>query len=152
MREVIHEVIHEAMIFQNGKFVSHHHNLVMLTLSQPTLYYMNLSRGDTIQKGTGIIKNWATAVDKLAAKPSSTAASRTLVRSTTTSRRPTAPTKKTVVPPDDDAESIGPVSDRDETIGNERDAAVKSPLKNGARATSSVSPTCSSIIYYKHAK
>jgi hypothetical protein len=128
----------------------------MLTLSQPTLYYMNLSRGDTTQKGRGIIKDWVSAVDKLAAKPSGTAgSSRTLVRSTTTqasSRRPTAPTKKTVVPPDDDAESIGAFSDRDETIGNERDAAVKSPLKNGARATSSVSPPCSSIVYYKYAK
>ena len=131
----------------------------MLTLNQPTLYYMNLSGGGTTQKAGGIIKNWAIAVDKLTAKPPSTATSTstggTLVRSTTTqasSRRPTAPTKKTVVPLDDDAESIGPVSDRDETIGNERDAAVKSPLKNGARVTSSVSPTRSSIIYYKKAK
>jgi hypothetical protein len=113
---------------------------------------MNLSRGDTTQKGRGIINDWVSAVDKLAAKPSGT--SRTLVRSTTqaSSRRPTAPTKKTVVPPDDDAESIGAFSDRDETIGNERDAAVKSPLKNGARLTSSVSLPCSSIVYYKDAK
>jgi hypothetical protein len=113
---------------------------------------MNLSRGDTTQKGRGIINDWVSAVDKLAAKPSGT--SRTLVPSTTqaSSRRPTAPTKKTVVPPDDDAESIGAFSDRDETIGNERDAAVKSPLKNGARLTSSVSLPCSSIVYYKDAK
>ena len=118
---------------------------------------MNLSSGGTTQKAGGIIKNWAIAVDKLTAKPPSTATSTggTLVRSTTTqasSQRPTAPTKKTVVPLDDDAESIGPVSDCDETIGNERNTAVKSPLKNGARVTSSVSPTRSSIIYYKNAK
>ena len=126
----------------------------MLTL---TLYYMNLSGGGTTQKAGGIIKNWAIAMDKLMAKPPSTATSTgsTLVRSTTTQasfRRPTAPTKKTVVPLNDDTESIGPVSDRDKTIGNEQDVAGKSPLKNGAHVMSSVSPTCSSIIYYKNAK
>ena len=132
----------------------------MLTLSPSTLYYMNLSGNDTTQKNSGLIKDWASTVSKLASKPSSTAgSSRTfgsIQRSTTTkatSRRSTASTKTVVEPPvlpDDDIELNG-LSDRDETIGKERDAAVSSPRKNGVCTTSSVSNTRLSFIYYTHA-
>jgi len=134
----------------------------MLTLSQPTLYYMNLSR-DMTQKNSGIIKDWAATVSKFSSKPTSTAgSSRTLgsiARSSTTqltSQPSTASTKKAIEPAFQpalsDNESNG-LSDHDETIGNERDAALNSPPKNGARATSSVSTTTrSSVVCYKYAK
>ena len=119
---------------------------------------MNLSHDDTTQKNGGLIKDWASTVSKLTSKPSSTTGNiRTLSsieRSSTTqvtSQRSTASTKKAIVLPvlpDDDVESNG-LSDRDETIGNERDAAVNSPRKNGVRVTSSVS-TAPSFLYYKH--
>jgi len=129
----------------------------MLTLNPSTLYYMNLSRNDTPQKNGGLIKDWASTVSKFTSKPSSTAgSSRTAPRSTTTqvtSQHSTTSTKKVIVPPvlpNDDIEPNG-LSDHDETIGKERDAAVNSPRKDGVRATSSVSTTCSSSIYYMHA-
>jgi hypothetical protein len=139
----------------------------MLTLNPSTLYYMNLSRNDTAQKNGGLIKDWASAVSKLTSKPSSTAGSRTAPRSTAgssrtaprstttqvTSQHSTTSTKQVIVPPvlpDDDIELNG-LSDHDETIGKERDAAVNSPRKDGVRATSSVSTACSSSIYYMHA-
>src|ERR1700729_4362491 len=61
---------------------------------------------------------------------------------------------KTIVPPalsDDNKESIGPLSDHNETVRNERDATINSPPKDGAHTTSSVSTTSSSLIYYKYA-
>ena len=60
--------------------------------------------------------------------------------------------KKVIVPPvfpDDDIEPNS-LSDHDETIGKEPDAAVNSPHKNWVRAMSSVSTTYLSFIYYKH--
>jgi hypothetical protein len=130
----------------------------MLMLNPSTLHYMNLSRNNTTQKNVGLIKDWTSTVSKLTSKPSSTAgSSRTfgsVPRSTTQapSQCSTTSMKKVIAPPvlpDDDIEPNG-LSNHDETIGKERDAAVNSPRKNGVRATSSVSTTRSSFIYYTY--
>ena len=63
----------------------------------------------------------------------------------------TTSTKKVIVPPvlpDNDVESNG-LSNHDETIGNEQDAAVNISHKNGVHVTSSVS-TAPSFLCYKH--
>ena len=119
---------------------------------------MNLSR-NMMQKNGSIIKDWAVTVSKFSSKPTSTAgSSRTLgpiTHSSTTqltSQCSTASTKMAIEPALSDNESNG-LSDHDKTIGNERDAALNSPSKNGARATSSVSTTTrSSVVCYKYAK
>ena len=134
---------------------------IMLTLSQPTLYYWNL-RSNT-KKDNGIITNWATTISKLSSSSQPSAgSSRTL--SGRVSTQATSITSKSVTKKatnilalsdksdnDTDAESKGAFSDNDETVGKERDAAVNSPPKNGVRATSSVS-TNLSLVYYTYAK
>ena len=52
IHEATHKVIHEATIFQNGKYASHQRNLIILTLST-TLHYTNLSHRDTSLKEGG---------------------------------------------------------------------------------------------------
>jgi hypothetical protein len=107
-------------------------------------------------KKDGIIANWANTVSKLSSSSRSTGSSRASTLNFSTHRSSTQATsitgtsksgaKKAVNPPalseksDDDTEqeSQGAFSDNDETIGKERDAAVNSPPKNGARATNSV--------------
>ena len=111
----------------------------MLTLSQPTLYYRDLST-DTAKKD-GLINNWATAVSKLASLSRLTGHSCSDSRHTVrmTSQRSTTSKKNAPELSDDDAEyDQGAWSDNNETIGNERDAAVNSPPKNGVHATNSV--------------
>ena len=113
------------------------------------------------EKTSGIIKDWAATISKLSSKPSNTTGSSCTLSSFTcsatnqaTSQHSTTSMKKAIVPPvlpNDDIESIGPLSDHDETVGNERDAAINSPAKNGACTTSSVSTTGLSLIYYKYA-
>ena len=134
---------------------------IMLTLSQPTLYYWNL-RSNT-KKDNGIITNWAMTISKLSSSSQPSAgSSRTLsgrVSTQATSITSKSVTKKATNIPalsdksdnDTDAESKGAFSDNDETVGKERDAAVNSPAKNGVRATSSVS-TNLSLVYYTYAK
>jgi hypothetical protein len=139
----------------------------MLTLNQPTLYYRDLISNATQKSNSnsGIIKDWAAGVSRFSSsapssKPFSTAhSSRTFAstgRSTKTShdQRPTTlnlgAKKATDIPDDANLGSNGAFSDNDETVGNERDAAINSPPKNGLRATSSVR-TSSSLIYYVYA-
>jgi hypothetical protein len=138
---------------------SHLLNMSMLTLSQPTLYYWNLS-GDMIKKD-GIIRNWATTVSKLSSSSRPTSSSRTFTHHTSTqvTSRHSTTSKSGAKNANDlsalseksqndtDQESKGAFSDNDETVRKERDAAINSPPKNGARATNSVciSP---SLMYY----
>jgi len=127
----------------------------MLTLSQSTLYFWNLGSTNTTTKNDGVIANWANTVSKLSSSSQSTGGSSrasTLNFSThhsstqATSTTSKSGAKKVVNLPalskksddDTDQESQGAFSDNDETIGKERDAAVNSPPKNGARATNSV--------------
>ena len=132
----------------------------MLTLSQPTLYYRDLISNNATQKpNRGVVKDWATTVSKLSSssKPSNTTRSShifTLTERSTSSKtshdqRSTTSKlrakKAADLPNDADGGSDGAFSDNDETVGNERDAAVNSPPKNGVRATSSVC-ICSSLI------
>jgi len=131
----------------------------MLMLNPLTLYHMNLSHNYTTQKNGGLIKDWASTVSKLTSKPLSTAGSSPTLSSIPcstithiTSQCSTTSTKMVIVPPvlpDDDIEPNS-LSDHDETIGKEPDAAVNSPHKNWVRAMSSVSTTYLSFIYYKH--
>ena len=131
----------------------------MLMLNPLTLYYMNLSHNYMTQMNGGLIKEWASTVSKLTSKPLSTASSSstlsTIPHSTITqitSQCSTTSMTKVIVPPVFPNDDIGPngLSDHDETIGKEWDAAVNSPHKNGVCVMSSVSTTCLSFIYYKH--
>ncbi|KAF8509709.1 hypothetical protein BU17DRAFT_70347 [Hysterangium stoloniferum] len=105
---------------------------------QPTLYYWNLSSDPT--KKDGVISNWATTVSKLASssQPGSASRSSTLSfskRHTSThhSTTSTLDAKKTTnvqLPASSDKSN-------NDTDSDSKDAAVNSPLKNGACATSS---------------
>lgn len=136
----------------------------MLTLSQPTLYYRDLISNNATQKSNaGVVKDWAATVSKLSSLSSSSKPSTNTARSshtfTLTERSTSSKTshdqrsttsklrakKAADLPNDADGGSDGAFSDNDETVGNERDAAVNSPPKNGVRATSSVC-ICSSLI------
>ena len=135
----------------------------MLTLDQTTLYYRNLSNAYVKENYSGLtdeVNAWALQVPR-----GSKAKSKTSVRSASTpsltnasssrpprssgSARPIARSALTnsvkVKNTDSDDEvqivqDTGFISDQDETMGEERDAAVKSPPKAGRRVSSSVSP------------
>ena len=112
--------------------------VTMLTLDETTVFYYTISANKD-EKQSGLIKNW---VDKVAkSKAASTAASNSRASSTlqasATSKPKSRPIKRegAVL----DIHDIGGLSDHDKIQGTEREAAVKSPPKNGVRATSSVS-------------
>jgi hypothetical protein len=135
----------------------------MLTLDECTLYYFFLnSDTEPIKKG---VKSWAAQVDEfshtskpnskpasLKSKPASTkshaASSSTRISSKSTltgtvvikteqkGRR--EPLKADPSVSDDDA-LVGGFEDEDETKGEERDAAIASPIKGKARLTNAVS-------------
>ena len=127
-----------------------------MTLNQPTLYFQDLISNAMQKTNGGIINDWAATVSKLSSSSRSSQLSNTDRSSHTLAfTEPSSKTshdqcsttsklgakKATDLPHDTDSGSNGVFSDNDETVGNERDAAVNSPPKNGARATSSV---CSS--------
>ena len=121
----------------------------LLTLDETTLFYFSLP----VPKKTGVIKNWAAAVDSYSSNASArsgTSKSRvpaltigstcSTVTSTLTDavlismdRKPT----HDITPDDDDR--VGGLVDEDETRGEERNAAASSPVKGKMRVTSSVS-------------
>jgi hypothetical protein len=111
----------------------------MLTLDETTVFYYTISANKDGQKQSGLIKNWVDTVAK--SKAASAAASNSRASSTlqasATSKSKSRPIKRegAVL----DFHDIGGLSDHDEIQGAERDAALKSPPKNGVRATSSVS-------------
>lgn len=134
----------------------------MLTLNQPTLYYRDLFSNATQKTKGGIINDWAATVSKLSSPSKSSKLSNTDRSSRTfAATEPSSKTshdqrsttsklgaKKATDLPDDTGSGFnGAFSDNDETAGNERDAAVNSPPKNGARATSSVRISLS-LVYY----
>ena len=110
----------------------------MLTLDKTTIFYYNISANKDRQKQSGLIKNWVDTVAKAGAATTSRATS-TLRPSTLTSTG--SKPKSQPIKREGAVLNIldGGLSDQDETEGAEREAAVKSPLKNGKRATSSVS-------------
>lgn len=135
---------------------------IMLTLDGTILFYYLSSYSKPATKISGLINNWVDKVEghSLFAKPGG---SKTGVRSTgtlpplttgsTRSGKRSAlsnevviskhqkPTHRVANGPEEDSEiiEIGGLSDADETVGNERDAAVLSPFKGGQRVTSAVS-------------
>ena len=120
--------------------ISHHSQHHMLTLDETTLFYYTISANKG-QKLSGLVKNWVkTVADAKAAgdaTSNSRAVSSTLHPSATSSKAKSQAIKRegAIL----DILDIGGLSDKDETEGAEREAAIKSPPKNGKRATSSVS-------------
>ena len=111
----------------------------MLTFDETTIFYYNISVNKDCQKQSGLIKNWVDTVTKAGAATTSCATSFTLRPSTVTSTG----SKPKLQPIKREGAVLnildGGLSNQDETEGAEREAAVKSPLKNGKQATSSVS-------------
>ena len=112
----------------------------MLTFDKTTLFYHTI-RANKGQKPSGLGKNWVKTVADAkaagAATSNSHAASSTLHPSATSSKAKSQAIKRDGALLD--VLDIGGLSDKDETEGAEREAAIKSPPKNGKRATSSVS-------------
>jgi hypothetical protein len=111
----------------------------MLTLDETTVFYYTISANKDSQKQSGLIRNWVDTVAKskaVSAAASNSRASSTL-QASATSKSKSRPIKRegAVL----DIHDIGGLSDHDEIQGAEREAALKSPPKNGVRATSSVS-------------
>jgi hypothetical protein len=117
----------------------------MLTFDETTLFYYTISADvdQDGQKQSGIIKNWAETVAKAKAVSAATATSRSsTLRQSTASGSAGLKPKSRAIKREGAVLNIldfGGLSDRDETEGAEREAAVKSPPKNGKRVTSSVS-------------
>ena len=117
----------------------------MLTLDITTLFYYTLSQKAFQKPVSGMVKKWHSIIDASSARPSSKSGSirsllvktqsSTLVSTTQPKLGPKIATNEL----DDDIEYVGGLSDEDETLGAKWEAAVTSPLKNGKRATSSVS-------------
>lgn len=127
----------------------------MLTLDQTTLYYFNLSNAYVENNFSGLtdeINAWAVHVP-----PGEKARFKTRVQSASTPSLTNAPSSRfsrssaprsalnnaiKIRNSDKDEVQIlretGFISDQDETMGDERDAAVKSPPKPGRRISSSV--------------
>lgn len=130
----------------------------MLTLDHTTLFYFSLRDQASKFSQGGLVNDWAIQVS-LNTKPSSkpsTASGRSASRvpaltngSSRSSRAPTTSNRSAlnnqikINNPGDDSIVIvnGGLFDRDETRGEEREAAVKSPPKGKQRLTSSVSNT-----------
>ena len=113
---------------------------MMLNFDETTLFYYTISANKDGQKPSGVIKNWVDTVAK--AKATGAAASNSRALSTLQASATSAGLKPKSIKREGailDIRDIGGLSDQDETQGTEREAAVKSPPKNGARATSSVS-------------
>jgi hypothetical protein len=131
----------------------------MLTLDATTLFYYSLSDTYTTNaKNThsGLINDWAAKVPQFSKLPTSKSASTssksqlTLSQTTSSSRSSCPPASrsaltnivrisaldddKVMVVDDEDA-----FSERDETKGNKREAAINSPPKGSTRVTSTVS-------------
>lgn len=117
----------------------------MLTLSQLTFYYWNLSPPPA--KGKGVVCNWVATVSALEASSSQAPG---ITHTHSTSHHPSKATSwwsttsildVTELPDvgSDKELNFGGLSDHDETIGDEWDDAINSPLKAGVHATSSVS-------------
>ena len=117
---------------------------MMLTCDETTLFYYTLSANRDGQKKSGLIQNWVDTVAKAktisaTGTVTSRAASSTLRASTTSAdlqSKSRAIKREAAIL---DIEDISGLSDRNETEGAELAAAVRSPPKNGKRATSSVS-------------
>ena len=114
----------------------------MLTFDETTLFYYTLSTNEDGQKKSGIIQNWVKTVAKaktISATTVTSHASSTLrISATSANLKP----KSWAIKREGAIlmiEDIGGLSDHDETEGAEQEAAVRSPPKNGKRATSSVS-------------
>jgi hypothetical protein len=125
----------------------------LLTLDETTLFYFSLT-SEPIPKKTGIIKNWAAAVDSFPSRAPSvksgssrsqvplltTGSTRSSVTSTLTDAVLISIDRKFARDPTpDDNDRVGGLVDEDETRGKERDAAISSPVKGKMRVTSSVS-------------
>ena len=119
---------------------------LMLTLDPTTLFYFSLRDLDFKNNHAGLIQDWATKIPRNA-KPESTRSKATpsLTHGSTRSSHapPSARSALNTVKIGEHDDSIkiaeGGLSDVDETKGDERDAAIKSPPKGTRRITSSVS-------------
>jgi hypothetical protein len=116
----------------------------MLTLDRTTLFYFSLRDLDEKNKHSGLIKDWATKIPRNA-KPGSSTHTPSLTHGSTRSSHAASSIRSALntvkISNHDDGVEIaeGGLSDLDETIGNERDAAVKSPPKGKQRISSAVS-------------
>jgi len=120
----------------------------MLTLDRTTLFYFSLRDRDFKKNHEGLIQDWATKIPRNA-KPGGTHSKATpsLTQGSTRSSHAPPSTQSAInavavkISNHDDSIKIaeGGLSDVDETKGNERDAAIKSPPKGKQRITSSVS-------------
>jgi len=158
IRQVLHMFIHPTM----------------LTLDETTLFYYSLGQSPlsrSTTKVSGLINNWAHEVEarRVSAKPGSKASipnsASTLPPLTTASTKSsdkrsalsnevaisTHSKRARYVVSDSEEEqiNIGGLSDQDETIGTEREAAVLSPPKGKQRVTSAVSLLlfCTMLVY-----
>ena len=117
----------------------------MLTLDITTLFYYTLSQKDVQKPVLGMVKEWCSIVDANSTRPSSKSGSICSLLVKTQSSMLVSTTQPKLGPKiatnelDDDIEYVGGLSNEDETLGAKWEAAVTSPLKNGKRATSSVS-------------
>lgn len=131
----------------------------MLTLDQTTLYYFNLSNAYVKNNLSGLtdeVNAWALQVprgEKVKSKTSVPSASTPSLTNAPSSHfsRSSGPKVRSALNNaikvrDSDKDEVqilretGFISDQDETMGEERDAAAKSPPKLGQRISSSVRP------------
>lgn len=141
-------------------FLSHTLPLTMLTLDATTLFYLNLSLSDK-PDGSALIENWKEKIPHRIGRLGSRARSQS--RATTPSLTSGSGSSRATHPPssvrsalsnsnvrirgekgtfdrsDSDLDGEGVLSERDETTGAERDAAVNSPHKGKGRATNAAS-------------
>lgn len=140
----------------------------LLTLDQTTLFYWNLSN-DYLKSnftGTNDVASWSASIPdgikpsgkRTTSTPSMTNGRSATSRATSATRPPGSVVsrasalsngiKLTDMAEEDHAER-GPISDRDETRGEEYEAKKRSPLKDGKRLTSKAS-TIGSFLSFKY--
>jgi hypothetical protein len=121
----------------------------MLTLDHTTLFYWTLSdTSKSKDKFAGIINDWASKVPQNSKPPSKARSKSNSIQSASTPSLTNASTVKTgrsalrqdvKITDHGVHDDVDIISDLDETIGKERDAAKQSPDKGRQRVTSSVS-------------
>ena len=102
----------------------------MLTLDITTLFYYTLSQKDVQKPVSGMVKEWRSIVDTNSARPSSKSGSIRSLSVKTQSSMLVSTTQPKLGPKiatnelDDDIEYVGGLSDKDETLGAEWEAAL----------------------------
>jgi len=128
----------------------------MLTLDQTTLFYFSLRDTPIDKDKLGLVTTWAAKVPSYAKKtcdpgPNSTQSTSTPPLTLASSHSSRSASSRAVKVTHANVEVIsdtGGLSDHDETVGDERDLAIKSPPKGGRRLTSKVKFPVSPVLIH----